>query len=158
MNFWISYSKHYHLTCSSVVRWLSNKHKFSQLCFFILSKDLLNFHNPLPQTASFPVLNEKEMVNGGVGVRLLQISHRSRLSFLSIDTSSLREVLLGKDVYKSCFATSLKSLFNMGAPLQICCIFSEQLFIATPTEGCCWNSFARDVFFRTGFPPFVSNL
>ena len=30
----------------------------------------------------------------------------------------------------------LKSHFDMGILLQICCIFSELLFLRTPTEGC----------------------
>ena len=34
----------------------------------------------------------------------------------------------------SCKATLLKSHFGMG--VQICCIFSEHLFLRTPLEGC----------------------
>ena len=34
----------------------------------------------------------------------------------------------------------LKSHFGMGVLLQICCIFSEHLFIRTPLDGCFWTS------------------
>ena len=33
----------------------------------------------------------------------------------------------------------LKSHFCMSLPLQICCIFSEHLFLRTPLEGCLWK-------------------
>ena len=61
--------------------------------------------------------------------------------------------VLGKDVLKQCskftgehpcqsvipiklLATLLKSHFDMGALLQIFCIFSEHLFLETPLLGC----------------------
>ena len=34
-----------------------------------------------------------------------------------------------------------QSQFGMGVLLQICCIFSEQLFVRTPLEGCFWTFF-----------------
>ena len=37
------------------------------------------------------------------------------------------------------FATLLKSHFGMGVLLQICCIFSEDLFLRTPLGGCFCN-------------------
>ena len=46
--------------------------------------------------------------------------------------SSPPEVLLGK-------ATLLKSHFGMGVLLQICCIFSEHLFLKTPMKGYFWK-------------------
>ena len=36
----------------------------------------------------------------------------------------------------SCKATLLKPHFGMGVLLQICCIFSQHLFLRTPLEGC----------------------
>ena len=35
-----------------------------------------------------------------------------------------------------CKATLLKSHFGIGILLQICCIFSEHLFLRTPLDGC----------------------
>ena len=32
--------------------------------------------------------------------------------------------------------TLLKSHFGMGVLLQICCIFSEHIFLRTPLDGC----------------------
>ena len=37
---------------------------------------------------------------------------------------------------RSCFTTLLKSHFGMGAPMQNCSIFSENLFLRTPLDGC----------------------
>ena len=34
----------------------------------------------------------------------------------------------------------LKSHFSKGVPLQICCTFSEHLFLRTPQMGCFWYS------------------
>ena len=65
--------------------------------------------------------------------------------------SSQPEVFLGKVVQKicskftgehpcrSCFATLLKLHFSMGVLLEICCIFSEHLFLRTPLRGCFWT-------------------
>ena len=33
----------------------------------------------------------------------------------------------------------LKSYFDMGVLLYICCIFSEHIFLRTPLEGCLWD-------------------
>ena len=41
-----------------------------------------------------------------------------------------------QQIYRSCFATLLKSHFRMVVLLQICCIFSERLFLKTPLGGC----------------------
>ena len=38
----------------------------------------------------------------------------------------------------SCYKTLFKSHFNMGALLQVCCLFSEQLSIGTPLVNCFW--------------------
>ena len=48
--------------------------------------------------------------------------------------SSRLEVFLTKGVL-----ISLKSHFDMGVLLQICCIFSEQLLLRTPLEDCFWK-------------------
>ena len=59
-------------------------------------------------------------------------------------------MFLGKGVLKICskctrehpsqsvisLKTHLKSRFSMGVLLQICCIFSEHLFLRTPLDGC----------------------
>ena len=62
------------------------------------------------------------------------------------------EVLLRKGVLKiyrkftrelqcrSCFSTLLKSHFGMDILPQICCIFSEHLFVRKPLECCFWTS------------------
>ena len=67
--------------------------------------------------------------------------------------SSPLVVLLGKEFWKcaanlqenahatvwfqrSCYVTLLKSHFGMSVLLKICSIFSKQLFIRTPMEGC----------------------
>ena len=59
--------------------------------------------------------------------------------------SSRPEVFLRKGVLKICHkftgkhpckATFLKSHFDMGVFLYICCIFSEHLFLRTPLDGC----------------------
>ena len=41
-----------------------------------------------------------------------------------------------QQIYRSCFATLLKSHFRMVVLLQISCIFSERLFLRTPLGGC----------------------
>ena len=41
-----------------------------------------------------------------------------------------------QQIYRSCFATLLKSHFRMVVLLQICCIFSERLFLKTPLGSC----------------------
>ena len=46
--------------------------------------------------------------------------------------SSHPELFLGKAVLKMCFATLLKSHFGIDVLLEVCCIFSEQLFLRTP--------------------------
>ena len=48
---------------------------------------------------------------------------------------------------KSCFATLLNSPFAMGVLLQICCIFSEQLFSRTSMGGCFWSRFKKSRYF-----------
>ena len=65
------------------------------------------------------------------------------------------QVFLGKEVLKicsnftgeylcrsvisiNCITTLSKSHFDMGALLQICCIFLEHLFARTPVDGCFW--------------------
>ena len=40
-----------------------------------------------------------------------------------------------------CFATLLKSHFGMVVLLWICSIFSEQVFLRTPPDGCFWSYF-----------------
>ena len=50
-------------------------------------------------------------------------------------------MFLGKGILKiclkiSCFAALLKSHFGMVVLLQICCIFSEHLFLRTPLGDC----------------------
>ena len=64
------------------------------------------------------------------------------------------EMFLGKDVLKICsktpmpkckfnklaYAILLKSHFNISVLHEICCIFSEQLFLRTPLEGCFCSS------------------
>ena len=37
------------------------------------------------------------------------------------------------------FETLLKSHFDTVVLLQICCIYSEKLFVRTPAEGCFWQ-------------------
>ena len=50
------------------------------------------------------------------------------------------EVFLEKGVLKICskFAKRFYWNFGMGVLLYFCCIFSEQLFLASPLEGCFW--------------------
>ena len=67
---------------------------------------------------------------------------------LVMSRSSRSEVLLGKGVLKICstftgehpcrsmISIKLQSNFGMGVLLQICCIFSEHLFLRTPLNGC----------------------
>ena len=74
--------------------------------------------------------------------------------------SSLPEVFLRKGALKICSkftgehpcrsVTSIKLLFNllkshvdMGVFLQICCIFSEHLFLKRPLDGCFFYVFRR---------------
>ena len=66
------------------------------------------------------------------------------------------EVFLGKSILKICIkftgehpcqsvilikllATLLKSHLGMGVLLEICCIFSEHIFIRTVMKGCFWS-------------------
>ena len=44
---------------------------------------------------------------------------------------------------RTCKATLLKPHFDMGIVLQICCIFSEYLFLGIPTGGCFFHSSGR---------------
>ena len=75
------------------------------------------------------------------------------LLLTTLQWSSRPEVFIGKAVLKICskfagehpcrslisiklLATLLKSNFGTGVLLQICCIFSEQLFLWTPLDDC----------------------
>ena len=57
-----------------------------------------------------------------------------------------------------CFATLLKSHFGTGALPQICCIFSEHLFLRTPLDGCFWLIHTRLLQNRLHIFNFVSLL
>ena len=51
--------------------------------------------------------------------------------------ANLEENILVKGQFQwSCKATLLKPHFDMDVLLQICCIYSEHLFLRTPLEGC----------------------
>ena len=74
--------------------------------------------------------------------------------------SSPPEVFLWEGVLKICstfagehpcrnvISIKLKSHFGMDVLLQICCIFSEHLFLRTPLEGCFWYNHRTII--RTG--------
>ena len=83
----------------------------------------------------------------------------------SIIRSSHLEVFLGKGVLKICnkftgehpcrsvisinlLCNLLKSHFGAGVLLQICCIFSERLFLITPLGGCFWIIYSEMKFFQ----------
>ena len=40
------------------------------------------------------------------------------------------------EIFLSCSSTLLTSHFDMCVVLEICCIFSEHLFLSTPLDGC----------------------
>ena len=58
-------------------------------------------------------------------------------------------------IYKTCFSTILKAHFDISVLLQICYIFSEQLFLKIPLNGCfCFRCFCITASFeKTIFLP-----
>ena len=62
-----------------------------------------------------------------------------KLILTEVDRSSPPEVFLRKGVLKICSNFTGERPWRsmgMGVLLQICCIFSEHLFLRTPLEGC----------------------
>ena len=45
----------------------------------------------------------------------------------------------------------LKSYFDMGVLLYICCIFSEHIFLRTPLEGCLWDKYFQKLLVMAAF-------
>ena len=65
---------------------------------------------------------------------------RSRSSLIGVlrkHVLKIRSKFTGEHSYWS--VISMKSHFSMGVLLQICCIFSERLFLRTLSEGCFWK-------------------
>ena len=56
-----------------------------------------------------------------------------RITVLSKSTADLRFYMIYEHL---CLATLLKSHFNIVILREICCMFSEDLFLKTPLEGC----------------------
>ena len=54
-------------------------------------------------------------------------------------SDNMQQIYRRTFMLKCCKATLLKSHFGMGVLLQMCCIFSEHLFLRIPLDGCFWT-------------------
>ena len=102
---------------------------------FKLTKNSLK--KPRREERSFQAMKTKCLLNP-----LMPGGNKS--SYVLKDVLKIRSKFTGKHACRSviviiCKATLLKSHFGLGVPLEICCIFSEQLFLRTLPVGYLWS-------------------
>ena len=84
------------------------------------------------------------------------VAMQSKVNVWKKCRGSCPEVFLEKGALKICSkftgehpcrnVITIKLLFGMGVLLEICCIFSEHLFLRTPLDGCRWKFITRPGF------------